>query len=153
MSQAEAEVLSQAFEMGFTYTRSTGPVVGKFFTGLRNKTIYGNTASDGRIFVPPAEYNPDTAEVMGEFVEVGETGVVKSWSWVSQPRPAHPLDRPFAYALILLQGADVPMLHIVDCADEALMSTGMQVKVRWADEPRGHITDISCFEPVEGASS
>ena len=29
---SQPEVLSQAFELGFTYTRSTGPVVGRFLT-------------------------------------------------------------------------------------------------------------------------
>jgi hypothetical protein len=24
----------------------------------------------------------------------------------------------------------------------------MAVKVRWADDTRGHISDIACFEPV-----
>jgi uncharacterized OB-fold protein len=27
------------------------------------------------------------------------------------------------------------------------MSTGMRVKVRWADEREGSINDIACFEP------
>ena len=30
------------------------------------------------------------------------------------------------------------------------MSTGMRVRVRWADERVGAITDIACFEPVTG---
>ncbi|MBW2144076.1 MAG: DNA-binding protein, partial [Deltaproteobacteria bacterium] len=51
-------------------------------------------------------------------------------------------------ALILLDGADTPLLHMVDATDESSMSTGMRVKVRWARETKGSITDIECFEPV-----
>ncbi|MFT5575106.1 MAG: hypothetical protein ACI89D_000620, partial [Bermanella sp.] len=36
---AKAEVLSKAFTLGYTYTRSTGPVVGRFLTALRDRKI------------------------------------------------------------------------------------------------------------------
>ena len=41
------------------------------------------------------------------------------------------------------------MLHMVDAGDEARMSSGMTVRVQWADETRGHMTDIACFVPIE----
>ena len=147
-----ADILRQEFELGFTYTRSTGPVVGRFLTALRDRKIVGIKASDGRVIVPPMEYDPDTAEQLSEFVEVADTGTVVSWSWVKYPRDAHPLDRPFAWAMILLAGADVPMVHWVDAIDEDAMSTGMAVNVRWAEETVGFITDIACFEPAPGES-
>ena len=36
---SSSEVLSQPFNLGFTYTRSTGPVVGRFLTALRSGKI------------------------------------------------------------------------------------------------------------------
>lgn len=149
---SQPDVLSQDFELGFTYTRSTGPVVGKFLTALRERRIVGIRASDGRVIVPPMEYDPDTAQELSEFVEVGQLGEILSWCWVSQPRAAHPLDKPFAWAMIRLDGADVPMIHCVAAADESRLSTGARVRAVWADEPRGFITDIRYFEP-EGVSS
>ncbi len=145
---AEPEVLSQAFTLGFTYTRSTGPVVGRFLTELRDRKLVGIKGSDGRVIVPPMEYDPVTAEELSEFVELPDTGVVTTWSWVKEPRKKHPLDKPFAWAMIQLDGADVPMLHCIDAGSESAMSTGMRVKVRWAEETRGMITDIACFEPA-----
>jgi uncharacterized OB-fold protein len=70
---------------------------------------------------------------------------------VKQPREKQPLDRPFAYALIKLDGSDTPLLHAVDAGDEANMQTGMRVRARWADQTAGLITDIACFEPEESA--
>jgi uncharacterized OB-fold protein len=148
MSQSTPEILSQSFELGFTYTRSTGPVIGRFLTGLRDHKLVGNRGADGTVYLPPVEFDPVTAKPVDDFVEVGETGTVQTWSWVHHPRVKHLLDRPFAYALVKLEGADVPMLHIVDAGEESAMSTGMAVKVRWADETRGHITDIACFVPA-----
>ena len=96
--------------------------------------------ADGRVIVPPTEYDPETSEPLSEFVEVGTAGVVTSWAWVTEPRPNHPLQRPFAWALVRLDGADTAMLHAVDAGDESAMSTGMRVRVRWAAEPRGRDT-------------
>ncbi len=143
---SQSEILHQAFELGFTYTRSTGPIVGRFLTGLRNRTIVGIRASDGRVVVPPIEYDPDTAEELSDFVAVGQEGEIVSWAWVTEPREAHPMDRPFAWALIKLDGADVPMIHCVAAAGESELSTGARVRAVWADEPKGFITDIRCFE-------
>lgn len=143
---SQPEILHQAFELGFTYTRSTGPVVGRFLTELRNRNIVGIRASDGRVIVPPMEYDPDTAEALSEFVAVGQEGEIVSWAWVRVPREAHPMDQPFAWALIRLDGADVPMIHCVSAAAESELATGARVRAVWADEPKGFITDIRCFE-------
>ena len=64
-----------------------------------------------------------------------------------EPVAGQPLDRPFAFALVRLDGADTPMLHAVDVASPDEVETGMRVQVRWADERAGAITDIACFEP------
>ncbi len=145
---SEAKVLNQNFTLGFTYTRSTGPIVGRFFGELKNCHIVGIKGSDGQVLVPPIEYDPVTAEALSEFVEVADTGVVKTWCWVNEPRKHHLMDKPFAWALIQLEGADTPLLHMLDAGSIENVTTGMTVRARWADNPRGHITDITCFEPV-----
>lgn len=148
MSTQNTEVLSQGFELGFTYTRTCGPVVGRFLAELKRQKIVGIKGSDGRVLVPPTEYDPVTADELSEFVEVGNAGTVTTWCWVTQPRDKHPLKHPFAWALVKLDGADTPMLHAVDAGSEANMKTGMRVKARWADERKGFIADLACFEPA-----
>ena len=143
---SQPEILNQEFTLGYTYTRSTGPVVGQFLTELRNRRIVGIRASDGRVIVPPMEYDPDTAEDLSEFVEVGQEGEIVSWAWVTEPREAHPMDRPFAWAMIRLDGADVPLVHCVAAPSEESLSTGARVRAVWAEETVGFITDIRCFE-------
>ena len=143
----DGEILSAPFTLEFPYQRSVGPVIGRFLTGLARRRIEGIRMSDGRVLVPPTEYDPLTSQPLGEFVEVGQSGVVTSWAWLGDSGEKQPLDHPFAWALIRLDGADVPMLHAVDAGDESRMSTGMRVKVRWREETCGHIRDIECFEP------
>ena len=141
--------LRAPLQVEFDYTRSLGPVLSKFMTGLRDRTILGARARDGRVIVPPTEYDPGTLEQMSDLLPVEQTGTVQTWAWVSQPVADQPFDRPFAFALVLLDGADTAMLHAVDVASPEQMSTGMRVRVRWAEETVGHIRDIACFEPDE----
>jgi uncharacterized OB-fold protein len=132
----------------FDYTRSLGPVLSQFMTGLRRRQVTGGVLCDGTVVVPPPEYDPVTHDAITEIVAVGDEGVVRTWSWVSEPVMDQPLDKPFAFALVQLDGADAPLLHAVDVDSPADMETGMRVKVRWAEETIGAITDIACFEPI-----
>jgi uncharacterized protein len=144
---ATSDVLRAPHVMEYTYTRSVGEVIDRFFTGLGEHRIQGIKGSDGKVIVPPTEYDPFTSETLSEFVDVGDAGVVTTWAWVTDPRPGQPLDKPFAWALIKLDGADTAMLHAVDAGDESKMSTGMRVKARWAAEPVADLAAIECFEP------
>ncbi len=146
MSPTE-KALTAPHTLEYTYKRSLGPILSQFFTGLRDRKLLGVKRSDGSIMVPPKEYDPDTSQSLFEMVEVAEEGIVKSWSWVASPRRQQPLDRPFAYALVQLDGSSTPFLHIVDAGDEANMESGMRVKARWAEETTGVITDF-LFVPV-----
>jgi uncharacterized OB-fold protein len=139
--------LSAPLKLSFDYTRSVGPLLSQFFTALRGRRIVGVRGSDGRVHVPPAEYDPVTYEQLTEIVPVSSVGTVMSWTWQSTPLEGQPLDRPFAWALIKLDGADTALLHAVDVASSEDISTGDRVHAHWVDEPVGAITDIAYFLP------
>jgi uncharacterized OB-fold protein len=139
--------LSAPLEIGFDYTRSLGPVLSRFMTGLAERRILGARGSDGRVHVPPPEYDPVTHAPLTELIEVSAVGTVVTWTWQPSPIEGQPLTHPFAWALIRLDGADTPMLHAVDAGTPETMRTGMRVRARWAAEPVGHIRDLACFEP------
>ncbi|TJZ44019.1 DNA-binding protein [Streptomyces piniterrae] len=143
------EVLTAPLVVEFPFTRSLGPVQSAFLTGLRARTVLGVRASDGRVVVPPTEYDPVTAEEIRELVEVGTTGTVTTWAWNARPRPGQPLGTPFAWALVTLDGADTALLHALDAPGAESVHSGMRVRIRWAEERTGAITDIACFEPYD----
>src|SRR6478735_4967329 len=116
--------LSAPVTVAFDYTRSTGPVVGRFLTGLRDGQVIGGRTPDG---------------------------TVVSWTWVPEPVKDQPFDRPFAFVLVRLDGADAPLLHALDVSSPEEVSTGMRVQVRWRAERVGAITDIEAFEPATDA--
>jgi uncharacterized protein len=138
--------LSAPLDIGFDYTRSLGPTLGRFVTGLAQRRILGARGADGRVHVPPPEYDPTTGEPLTDLVEVAHTGTVTTWCWQPEPLAGQPLQHPFAYAFVLLDGADTPMLHAVDAKD---VHTGMRVRARWTDSQGEGMRDIACFVPID----
>ncbi|MFE4252570.1 Zn-ribbon domain-containing OB-fold protein [Streptomyces sp. NPDC056910] len=147
------EVLKAPLVVEFPFTRSLGPVQSAFLTGLRERTVLGVKTTDGKVMVPPVEYDPVTADELRDLVEVEPTGTVTTWAWNPEPRRGQPLDAPFAWVLVKLDGADTGLLHALDAPGPDAVTTGMRVRVRWATERTGAITDIACFEPYEGAAA
>ncbi|MFF6851162.1 Zn-ribbon domain-containing OB-fold protein [Streptomyces antimycoticus] len=145
------EVLQAPLVVEFPFTRSLGPVQSAFLTGLRERTVLGVRTTDDRVLVPPVEYDPVTADELSDLVEVAPTGTVTTWAWNPAARRGQPLDTPFAWVLVRLDGADTALLHALDAPGPDAVRTGMRVRVRWAKERVGAITDIACFEPYDGA--
>lgn len=150
------DILRAPLVIEYPFSRTVGPVQSAFLTGLREGILVGVKCSDGTVLCPPVEYDPDTAEELDQLVQLEPEGTVTTWAWIHEPRPNNPLDRPFAWALVQIDGASTGFLHAVDAGSEEAMSTGMRVKARFkpADEREGLITDLACFEPAtDGGAS
>jgi uncharacterized OB-fold protein len=126
----------------YPYTRSTGPYLGPFLTGVRDGKLLANRVG-GRTFCPPIEYDPATGvDAPAEFVEVGPGATVLGCTWVADPSVKHPFSHPFAFALLQVDGADVPMVHAVDAGSPDALAVGSRVTAQYRDDRRGAITDV-----------
>jgi uncharacterized OB-fold protein len=141
-----ASPLRATHVLEFPFTRSVGPVLSRFFTALRDERQFlGARTRSGQVIVPPQEYDA-AGEAIAELVPVGPGGEIVSWSWVTAPRARAPLPRPFAWALIRLDGASTSLLHAVDAQAESRLARGRRVRPRWAEPRSGSIGDVVCFE-------
>jgi uncharacterized OB-fold protein len=145
------EPMSQRMTVQFPYKRSTGEVTGRFLAGLKEqKKIWGRRVSGQGVVVPPNSYSEIDAKAGGDWVEVKDEGTVTAVGVVQKPvTDLHPTDKPFAYVLVKLDGADTALAHIVR---ERLgdVKVGSRVKAVWAadDARKGTIRDIDCFALV-----
>src|SRR3954453_11667044 len=149
----EQFVMDHVLEYPGGYTRSVGPVIGRYLTGLRNGRIEAVKLADGRVLVPPTEYDPTTSEPVAadgpHWIEVGPRGTVQTYTWVAEPRPGKPfLQKPFAFALIRPDGADTAILHMVDVSGPDALRVGLRVAPRWKAERTRHVTDIEAWVPL-----
>ncbi|MCX6469743.1 MAG: OB-fold domain-containing protein [Corynebacteriales bacterium] len=145
-------VLSAPLRNSFDYTRSLGPVLTRFAEGLLAGEIVGGRSADGRVIVPPSEFDPASGAPTTDFVTVGPAGVVTTWSWQPEPLPGQPLSEPFAWALIRLDGADTDVLHAVRVSTPDEITSGARVVPVWSEQRTGRIDDISWFVPGDTAT-
>ena len=83
--------LSAPVTVAFDYTRSTGPVLGRFLTGLRDGRLVGGRTSDGRGRRAAARVRPGHPRRRPPTSSRSRpTGTVTSWTWVPRAgrRPA-----------------------------------------------------------------
>ena len=87
-------------------------------------------------------------ERMDEWVEIGTQGTVKGFTVVTHSTPVLPLEPPFAYAIIALDGADTDFVHLINESDPNKLKVGMRVEAVFKEKPRKRILDIEYFNPI-----
>jgi uncharacterized OB-fold protein len=143
----EILISEQVLQVPFNY--SAGPVASRFLVALRDeKKIYGiKCGGCGKVYVPPRAMCGDCFRRMDDWVEVGPEGTALNFTVVNYRERVHPAPAPFAIGIIKLDGADTGLVHVVRAKPDAL-KRGLRVRAVFADERRGHLLDLECFEPA-----
>ena len=136
--------------MSSPYQWSVGETVGTFFTEMRdNGHLLGKRCkSCGKVFCPPQDYCEYCFDLMDEWVELGDRGVIKAWTCMEHYYPGMPCDLPFAYALIRIKGADTSLVHILRFTNFDDLAYDAEVKAVWKEDQdrEGNIFDIEYFK-------
>ena len=140
--------LSAPHHVRFAYDRSVGGATERFLRGLAEARIVGSRAPDGTVHVPPRDADPASGRPHDQGVPIAATGAVVAWTWIHEPDQHHPLDQPFAFGYIRLDGADTALLHAIEVANRDEMTTGMRVVADWRPTRTGSIRDVRCFVPA-----
>ena len=139
-------MLRAPFKLEYSYKRSPGTVIKNFFSFLAEKKISGSVFSNGDIFVPAIEFHPETREAAKEVVDLSEAITLEQWTWVSKPKSYHPLQKPFAFALVRVGKSRSTMLHLIsDCSEEDL-SKDVQLKPCWDTQANEGIQLLAYFK-------
>jgi uncharacterized protein len=148
--RAEDGSFTAPLTLAYPYSRTVGPTYSRFLRGLAEGRLAGTVGADGRVYVPPAEFDHVTGAALHDWREVGTEGSVVSWTWEPAPTADLPLQHAFAWALVQLDGADTAILHACDAGEPSAMSVGMRVRARFAEGAEPGISALNCFEPVGG---
>lgn len=151
MSAGPVAPMFQDLAMEFPYKHSTGETIGRFLAGLKEqKQIWGQRVAGQGVVVPPLGYSEVDASEGGAWVPVGPAGTLTAVARVHHPiARLHPVDGPFAFVLVKLDGADTALAHIVtDDLDRARV--GARVEAVWKpdDAREGSLRDIASFRVI-----
>ncbi len=147
----EVEPLTLKGQIAVPYTWWVGETGSRFLASLRDEgKILGNRCDQcNTVYVPPRKSCGRCFVDTGDWIELGNQGIVKAFTIVRFDHSLQPVKAPFAYALIRLDGADVDLLHIIRQGMERLKN-GVRVAARFKEkeERQGHILDIDCFDII-----
>ncbi|MEE2961650.1 MAG: Zn-ribbon domain-containing OB-fold protein [Myxococcota bacterium] len=151
MSDASKKVTRFKSPTSIGYTIRSGAASGGFLRSIKEGKIVGMRCPETRkVYVPPRGPSPTSGLLMTEEVEVSDRGIITTFCEVNVPFEGQALEIPYVAASILLDGADIPMLHLIGECTPTEIRMGMRVKAIWKDESEwGHTTEnILYFVPT-----
>jgi uncharacterized OB-fold protein len=132
-------------------SRYTAGVAGeRFFRAIKDEgRILGTYCSEcDRTYVPAALFCERCLNELDEWVEIGTTGEVFTYTLLYENYDGTPREDPEMIAFIRM--GDGGLIHRLAEVDPDTISIGMQVEAVFkpAEERQGNIQDISYFKPV-----
>ena len=116
------------------YTFTAGDATTRFLTGITQKRIIGQQAPGGRVYVPPRGADPELGQPTPIEVEVAQVGTVTSFCVVNLQFYGSVMEIPYVSALILLDGADLSIMHLIQECPAEDVHIGMRVEAVWRDD-------------------
>ena len=134
MSEPKKPVTSVKTPISMRYDFSVGAGTSTFMRAIREGRILGARCPDtGKVYVPPRLSSVETAAPMSELVEVSDRGFVYTYCIVNIKFYEQVLEIPYAYAYIVLDGADSAIMHLIQECPVEEMRPGMRVQAVWKD--------------------
>ena len=134
MSESKKPVTSVKTPVSMRYNYSVGAGTSIFMRAIREGRILGARCPDtGKVYVPPRLSSVETASPMSELVEVSDQGFVYTYCIVNIKFYDQVLEVPYAYAYIVLEGADSAVMHLIQECPIDEMRPGMRVQAVWKD--------------------
>jgi len=151
MAEAQEPVTHIKTPIAVHYDYSVGAGSSTFLRAIREGRILGARCPDtGKVYVPPRLSSVETASPMTELVELPDRGVVYTYCIVNIKFYDQVLEIPYAYAYIVLDGADSAIMHLIQECPVEKMRSGMRVQAVWKDpsEWTESMENIRYFKPT-----
>ena len=133
------------------YTVWAGSITRDFLRGIMEKKLIGRRCPGcAKVYVPPRGACPTCGVAVTEAGELPQIGTVTAFSVIRIPFEGQVLEPPYACAHVLIDGADVPLLHILGQCDVDSVDVGMRVEAVWAEQPEPTLASIRYFRPIDG---
>ena len=132
------------------YTVTAGRTYSHYLHALAQKRIIGGRCPRcTKVYVPPRGSCPTCGVPTGEDVELHHSATVTTFCIINIPFAAMPFPPPYVVAALLLDGADLPILHLVRGIPVDEVRMGLRVRAVWVPDAElaPTVESIRWFEP------
>lgn len=147
------------------YRYTAGEATTRFLRGIEQRRILGERAPGGKVYVPSWGADPQLGVPTAEQVELPPVGTLTSFCVVNVAFYGQGMEIPYTSGLILLDGADLPIMHLIQECPVEDVRIGMRVEAVWVDDgelaptlesiryfrPNGE-PDVEVVQPGEGVT-
>ena len=149
------EILVMDGRIKVPYTWSAGEVGTSYLEALRDeKKFLGTRCPEcGIVYHIPRMHCPDCFAGCERYIELGSEGEIVTYTVARRHLPLlSPLEPPFGYGVIKLDGADTGFVHLLYEFEDGELKAGARVEAVFADEREGSMLDVKYFRPVKGVA-
>ena len=150
MSEPDASpvtILSTPIRLDYEYT--PGRAASRFLRRLEEGRLVGQRCpSCSKVYLPPRGSCPTCGVPTDEEVSCIGTGTITTFCVVNIPFAGQAVECPYVCASVLVDGADIPLLHLIQEVAAEDVRMGMRVEAVWVDEPGPTLESIAYFRPT-----
>jgi uncharacterized OB-fold protein len=132
------------------YTVSAGAHYSRYLIALGEKRIIGGRCPRcSKVYVPPRGSCPTCGVPTGEEVVLADTATVTTFCIINIPFGTMPFKPPYVAASVLLDGADIPIMHLIRGIEADQVRMGLRVRAVWVPDAElsPTVESIRWFEP------
>jgi uncharacterized OB-fold protein len=118
-----------------TYSYTPGTASSGYLKAIARKKIVGGRVEPGaKVYVPPRGADPQLGRPTTEQVEVSDHGTLVSFCVVNVSFHGGTQEIPYTTGNILLDGADLPIMHLIQECPVDQVRIGMRLEAVWVDD-------------------
>lgn len=118
-----------------TYRYTPGLSQSRFLRAMAEGRLIGERCPEcGKVYAPSRGACPVDGVPTGEAVEIADRGTVVSFCIVNVEFTGRGFDIPYASALILPDGADIPLFGLIQEMPHDEVHVGLRVEAKWKPE-------------------
>jgi uncharacterized OB-fold protein len=133
MSDAPVTVLETPIRIAYEFT--AGLAQSRYLKGIAEGRFLGQRCPTcGKVYVPPRGSCPTDGVPTTDEVVLGNTGIVTTYCVVNVPFQGQSIEIPYICAQILLDGANIAFMGLIQEIPTAEIRMGMRVEAVWVDK-------------------
>jgi uncharacterized OB-fold protein len=132
--QGVEQVRSVRTPAALDYEFTAGEATTRFLRGIKEKRIMGERAPGGKVYVPSRGADPQLGVPTAEQVELPHVGTLTSFCVVNVAFYGQGMEIPYTSGLIMLDGADLPLMHLIQECPVDEVRIGMRLEAVWVDD-------------------